>query len=618
MMGFTKTDSYETMLEAVNRAAWREFDRQSVFDEAGVKTDPGFDAHVIGTFQNAVIIKDACSDILYEVGYMLNGDSVIFGQPREVAEMYVEKRMAEAGLEYPTSSTKSVDDVESIEVAGPIVRKNAALRIGYAAVLVPGEPDSDGEVLSAEKIEEVAHGWMESYRNVDLMHTLNNTGVPVESYILPEAMKVVAYGEPMLLPAGSWILASKLSEEAWSGVESGVLTGYSVMGIKRAHLTAAMKTEEDVLDETAFKRTLLEDLGPEWIASHVSVVDHPAVPKAKFFALKSKEYSDDEIASAVVKAAEESPSFLAKLSKALGFAPKSVAEAVVEVSEGTEDVVVEEVVKSEDSTELKSAEKAGRKLSAATLRQLEECKKSILACHNQIDAIISGTDAEDSMENEIDSEESGVQKSVNTEEISEGPVTDMDEAQLQAIVAEAVKSAVEPLTDRLDALEAAPKSEAPEVELEVAEVTEEPVAEKAAEDEATPEDVVEKAEEAPEAPEVTEEVVEKAAEAVEEPVEEPVVEKSEEPVVEEAPVVEKSEEEIAAEEAAKKAEEEAAAEDAAFKAQLVEALDKIEQLEKRVGRVTTSSKSLPNDGGGGPVDESEEDSGRDAFGRRIR
>ena len=614
-MEFKKDDSYETMLELVARAAWREFDRPRVYAGDGTVTDPGFDARVIGTFQNAVIMEDEGTDVKYEVAYMLNGDSVIFGQPKEVTTMYVEKRMDEAGLEYPTKAEKSVDDVESIEVAGPIVRKNAALRIGYAAVLVPGEPDSDGEILTADKIEEVSHGWMESYRNVDLMHTLNNTGVPVESYILPEAMKVTAYGEPMELPAGSWILASKLSEEAWAAVESGVLTGYSVMGIKRAHLTTAMKSEEGVLDESAFKRTLLEDLGPDWVASHVSVVDHPAVPKAKFFALKSKEFSDEEIAAAVVKATEESPSFLVKLGKALGFSPKSAPELPEEV----EDVAVDDVTKSEDDTELVSAEKAGRKLSAVTLKKLEDCKKSIMDCHSQLDAIISGIDEADDTNNEPASQDSGAPKSVSTEETSEGPVTDMDEAQLQAIVAEAVKSAVEPLTSRLDALEAAPKSEAPEVEIAVAEVTEEPVAEKAAEDEATPEEIVEKAEATPEVEEVTEEIAEKAIEPVTEPVvEEPVVEKSEELEIEEVPEAVKSEEEIAAEETAKKAEEEAAAEDAAFKSKLVEALDKIEQLEKRVGRVAVTSNALKNDGSGSPVDDSTDDSGRDAFGRRIR
>ena len=44
----------------------------------------------------------------------------------------------------------------------------------------------------------------------------------------------------------------------------------------------------------AFKKTLLKDLGPNWEANFVSIVDRPAVPKAKWFALKM---ADPEAAS---------------------------------------------------------------------------------------------------------------------------------------------------------------------------------------------------------------------------------------------------------------------------------------------------------------------------------
>ncbi len=169
----------------------------------------------------------------------------------------------------------------SAELTGPIVAKStAAKRIAYAAVLVPGEPDSDGDVLTAEKIEEVAHDWLANYRNVDLQHSLNNVAVPVESHVL-DADKVVEFaGKSVTLPKGTWILGSRLDEATWDAVEKGDLTGYSVMGVKRKAIEAATK------NEAALKRTMLKDLGEDWIAPFVSVVDAPAVPKAKFYALK--------------------------------------------------------------------------------------------------------------------------------------------------------------------------------------------------------------------------------------------------------------------------------------------------------------------------------------------
>lgn len=167
------------------------------------------------------------------------------------------------------------------ELAGPIVRKNEAQRIAYAPVLVPGEADSDGEILTKDEIERVAHEWMASYRNTDVHHSMNNVAVPVESYITPQPMMVTAYGKSYTVPEGTWIMGAKFHPEPWEAIMKGELTGFSIMGVKRDSLNAAYKGEE------ALKRTLLRDLGPDWVPVFVSAVDEPAVPKAKFFAFKA-------------------------------------------------------------------------------------------------------------------------------------------------------------------------------------------------------------------------------------------------------------------------------------------------------------------------------------------
>ncbi len=180
------------------------------------------------------------------------------------------------------------------ELTGPIVMKDAAKKVAYAAVLVPGEKDSDGESVTAEKIEEAAHEWMRSYRNVDLQHSLNNVAVPVESYVLPVDLEVDMAGVKSILPQGSWVLASKVFDEStWKQIENGTLTGYSVMGIKRTTLEAANKEQADQ-EEAVLKKTLLRDLGDDWVAAAVSIVDQPAVPKAKFFAIKSAESQEGQ------------------------------------------------------------------------------------------------------------------------------------------------------------------------------------------------------------------------------------------------------------------------------------------------------------------------------------
>lgn len=272
-MGRRVDDSYEVVMERLRRKIYKELDNHD--SSQGDITD----FRVIHTFDDAVIVRDEISGKLYEVPYMRGDTEVYLGQPREVENVYVLKRLEEAGIDIASKG------LNVCELTGPIVMKNANKRIAYAAVLVPGEPDSDGEIVTKEKIEQAAHEWMQSYRNVDLQHTLNNVAVPVESYILPMDMEVDMQGVKTILPAGTWVLASKVLDEAtWDRVEKGELTGYSVMGIRRTTLETASKSAE-----VALKKTLLRDLGEDWIAAAVSIVDEPAVPKAKFFALKSKE-----------------------------------------------------------------------------------------------------------------------------------------------------------------------------------------------------------------------------------------------------------------------------------------------------------------------------------------
>ena len=269
------SESWEVFKDAIRQALSKQYPK---IDSEGIAYDWSY-MDVQYTFDDAIIAYDYHTSKSYEIPYTVMTNGVTLGLSREVEQAYVEKRVGDV-----TKGTEA-------SLTGPIVMKNSSKKIAYAAVLVPGEPDGDNEIVTAEKIEEVAHGWLEDYQNVDLMHTLNNTAVPVESYILPVAMEVTAYGKQLTLPKGTWVMASKVKGDGvWEKIESGELTGYSVMGIKRTALKwmldGARKSQVEPM--LSFKRTLLRDLGSDWIAATVSIVDEPCVPKAKFFALKRK------------------------------------------------------------------------------------------------------------------------------------------------------------------------------------------------------------------------------------------------------------------------------------------------------------------------------------------
>jgi hypothetical protein len=171
----------------------------------------------------------------------------------------------------------------TVELTAPVVAKNDEKRIAFGPVLIPDEPDTDGDVVSAEKIEEVAHKFAEQYGNIDVMHTLNNVGKMVETYLSPVEMTYKQQdGSEVVVPKGSWMLGVRVTDDAaWKAVQKGELGGFSIMGIPQSAQKSAEK------GQAAEKRTTLKDLGDNWIVNAVSLVDRPAVPKGKFVAIKA-------------------------------------------------------------------------------------------------------------------------------------------------------------------------------------------------------------------------------------------------------------------------------------------------------------------------------------------
>ena len=175
---------------------------------------------------------------------------------------------------------------EPAELAGPLVAKDDDRQVAYAPVLVPGEPDLDGDVLTAEKIEKVAHEWLERFRAHDVRHDMQaREGIrPVESWVMrsDEVVDLVHDGTKITLPKGTWCVGAKIEDSGlWAQVKSGELGGVSIAGFPRDKLESALKGDHVVT------RTTLADLGDDWTVPLVSIVGRPAVPKAKWFALKA-------------------------------------------------------------------------------------------------------------------------------------------------------------------------------------------------------------------------------------------------------------------------------------------------------------------------------------------
>lgn len=209
-------------------------------------------------------------------------------------------RMSEEDIDDPEAFCAAWDrhvNKAAPELCGPIVGKDNAKHIAYSAVLVPGEPDADGEVLTAEKVEQVAHDWLETFRAFDVQHSVKKiNAAPVESYLEPADRTVSVDGASMTLPRGTWTVGVKVHEDrVWNEILAGKRSGLSIMGVPSSQRDAAIAAAKaGKLEEVrpAFKRVTLADVGGgdpngDWFAPFIGIVDHPAVPKAKFFALKS-------------------------------------------------------------------------------------------------------------------------------------------------------------------------------------------------------------------------------------------------------------------------------------------------------------------------------------------
>jgi hypothetical protein len=105
-------------------------------------------------------------------------------------------------------------------------------QIAYAAVLIPNQPDKQGDVIPPYVVEKTAHEYMSEYRKMDSDHDLEDgAGTPVESWILKEETSFeTPDGESVTYPAGTWVVGKRFVDDEWNRVQSGELSGFSIYG----------------------------------------------------------------------------------------------------------------------------------------------------------------------------------------------------------------------------------------------------------------------------------------------------------------------------------------------------------------------------------------------------
>ena len=109
-------------------------------------------------------------------------------------------------------------------------KSDEAKQIVYGEVYKPDVKDTDGNWMTHETIEKMAHDFMSNLKNdqIDRNHTgLKDKGAVVESFI-------VRKGDPDFIE-GAWVVGVHVPDkEVWQQIVKGELTGFSIEGT--AHL----------------------------------------------------------------------------------------------------------------------------------------------------------------------------------------------------------------------------------------------------------------------------------------------------------------------------------------------------------------------------------------------
>lgn len=129
----------------------------------------------------------------------------------------------------------------------PIKKTDSEQQIVYGEVYAPGFPDSQGDYMTRETIQEMAYEFLRKglVHNIDMHHTRELTG----SYVVES---FIARDDDSIFIPGSWVIGVKIPDPVvWGLVKSGELNGFSLDGIGvRVETELEMELPEAVTGRT--------------------------------------------------------------------------------------------------------------------------------------------------------------------------------------------------------------------------------------------------------------------------------------------------------------------------------------------------------------------------------
>jgi len=129
-----------------------------------------------------------------------------------------------------------------------IVVKSEMERLVYGEVYAPYQIDTDGEAMTPEDVQKMAHDFLASGRvgKIDVEHNLQPSGcLVVESFLARK-------DDPDGFLEGAWVLGVKvIPDEIWSLVLKGELNGFSFYGpVQKVSAQAVVDAARRIVGKT--------------------------------------------------------------------------------------------------------------------------------------------------------------------------------------------------------------------------------------------------------------------------------------------------------------------------------------------------------------------------------
>jgi len=108
-----------------------------------------------------------------------------------------------------------------------IIKADKARQIVYGVFLWPNKADTDGDIISDEDIEKVAHKFLIEYRDIDEMHKKETLDAEIVESFIAWMDNLEYFGKT--LKKGAWAGAIHVNDKkVWSKIEKGEYKGFSV------------------------------------------------------------------------------------------------------------------------------------------------------------------------------------------------------------------------------------------------------------------------------------------------------------------------------------------------------------------------------------------------------